>query len=55
MKVTMKMKMTGFWDIAPCSLVEVDRCFRGAFCLSLQGGKVDWCFRGSYILSNQGQ
>jgi hypothetical protein len=24
------MKMTAFLDIAPCSLVEVDRCFRGA-------------------------
>jgi hypothetical protein len=22
------MKMTAFWDIAPCSLVEVDRCFK---------------------------
>jgi hypothetical protein len=27
------MKMTTFWDIAPCSLVEVDRRFRGAYCL----------------------
>jgi hypothetical protein len=25
--------MVAFWDIAPCSLVEVDRRFRGAFCL----------------------
>jgi hypothetical protein len=25
--------MTGFWDIAPCSLVEVDRRFRGVYCL----------------------
>jgi hypothetical protein len=23
------MKMTAFWDIVPCSLVEVDRRFRG--------------------------
>jgi hypothetical protein len=21
------MKMTVFWDVAPCSLVEIDRCF----------------------------
>jgi hypothetical protein len=24
------MKMTVFWDVAPCNLVEVDRRFRGA-------------------------
>jgi hypothetical protein len=29
--------MTAFWDIAPCSLVEVDRRFRGAYCLHYQG------------------
>jgi hypothetical protein len=23
------------WDIAPCSVVEVDRRFRGAYCLHL--------------------
>jgi hypothetical protein len=28
------MKMTAFWDIASCSL-EVDRRFRGAYCLHL--------------------
>jgi hypothetical protein len=27
------MKMTAYWDIAPCSLVEVDRRFRGAYSL----------------------
>jgi hypothetical protein len=26
-------KMTDFWDIAPCSLVEVDQCFRGVYCI----------------------
>jgi hypothetical protein len=31
------MKMTVFWDVAPCSLVEVDRRFRGAYCLHIQG------------------
>jgi hypothetical protein len=27
------MKITAFWDIASCSLVEIDRRFRGAYCL----------------------
>jgi hypothetical protein len=27
------MKMTAFWDMAPCSLVAVDRRFRGAYLL----------------------
>jgi hypothetical protein len=26
-------KMTAFWNTAPCSLVQVDRRFRGAYCL----------------------
>jgi hypothetical protein len=29
--------MAVFWDVAPCSLVEVGRCFRGANCLHHQG------------------
>jgi hypothetical protein len=28
------MKMTAYWVIAPCSLVEVDRRFRSVYCLS---------------------
>jgi hypothetical protein len=31
------MKMTSFWDIALCSLVEVDQCFGDAYCLRRQG------------------
>jgi hypothetical protein len=27
--------MTVSWDIAPCSLAEIDRCFRGAYCQHL--------------------
>jgi hypothetical protein len=27
-----KMKMAVFWDVAPCSLVDNDRRFRGAYC-----------------------
>jgi hypothetical protein len=30
---SMMMMMTVFWDVAPCSLVEVYWCFRGACCL----------------------
>jgi hypothetical protein len=30
------MKMAAFWDVAPCSLVEVDRRFRDAHCLHHQ-------------------
>jgi succinate dehydrogenase/fumarate reductase cytochrome b subunit len=35
------MKMTVFWDVAPCSLVETDKRFRGACCLHHQvnGGR----------------
>jgi hypothetical protein len=28
-----KLKMTTFWDIAPCNLVKVGWWFRGAYCL----------------------
>jgi hypothetical protein len=31
------MKFRVFWDILPCSQVDVDRCFRGAYCLHHQG------------------
>jgi hypothetical protein len=31
------MKMAVFWDVAPCSLVEIDRRFRGAYSLCYQG------------------
>jgi hypothetical protein len=31
------MKMRAFWDVTPCSLVGVDRRFRGAYCLHHQG------------------
>jgi hypothetical protein len=30
------LKMTAFCDIVPCSLIEVDRRFRGADCLQEQ-------------------
>jgi hypothetical protein len=31
------LKMTAFWDIAPFSLVEVDRRFRGVYWLHHKG------------------
>jgi hypothetical protein len=33
------MKMKAFWGIAPYSLVEVDRRFRGAYCTHNQGNE----------------
>jgi hypothetical protein len=30
------MKMNVSWDIAPCSPVEIDGRFRGAYCLNRQ-------------------
>jgi hypothetical protein len=35
------MKMTAFWDIAPCSLVVLKRRFRGAFGIHHQS---PWCW-----------
>jgi hypothetical protein len=29
--------MKAFWDIAPCSLLGVERRFRGAYCFHHQG------------------
>jgi hypothetical protein len=34
--IILTMKITVFWDVAPCSLVEVDRRFRGAYFLHHQ-------------------
>jgi hypothetical protein len=38
------LKMTAFWDIAPCSLVEVGRRFRGVYCLHHQ----EWDYTAQY-------
>jgi hypothetical protein len=27
-----RMKMTAFWDIALCSLMDIEQHFRGAYC-----------------------
>jgi hypothetical protein len=37
-----RMKMTAFWDITPCSLVETDRRFRGGYCPADEGSKHLW-------------
>jgi hypothetical protein len=34
---TVSMKMTVFWDVVLCSLVDSDQCFGGASCLHHQG------------------
>jgi hypothetical protein len=31
------VKFRVVWDVAPCSLIGLDRCFRDAFCLHHQG------------------
>jgi hypothetical protein len=28
------MKMTIFWAVAPCIVIDIDRRFRGAYCLN---------------------
>jgi hypothetical protein len=33
-------EMTVFWDLVPCSLIEIDQSFRRAFCLHRQGNCV---------------
>jgi hypothetical protein len=38
-----------FWDVAPCSLVEVYRLFRGACCLCHQGDDGDVTGRAGLI------
>jgi hypothetical protein len=35
------VKITPFWDTAPCSVIEVDRRFRGAYCLHHRPGSGD--------------
>jgi hypothetical protein len=34
------LKFRVFWDVAPYSHVEVDRHFRGAYCLHHQGDEI---------------
>jgi hypothetical protein len=41
----MSVKMAVFWDVAPCSLVDIDRRFIGAYCLHYRAAsqKTDVC------------
>jgi hypothetical protein len=41
------LKMTAFWNIAPCSHVGVGQRFRGAYCLHYQSDAL-WKFRCDY-------
>jgi hypothetical protein len=36
-RAMLRANTTAFWDTAPCSLVEVDRRFRDAYCLHHNG------------------
>jgi hypothetical protein len=46
------LKMAVFWVVAPCSMVEVYRHFRGPFCLHHQGDGVMEAARTSETLVN---
>jgi len=39
------MKFRVFWDVAPCIHVEVDRRFRGVYCLHHQSDESPWWWR----------
>jgi hypothetical protein len=44
------LKFRVFWDVAPCSHVEGDRCFRGAYCLASSGwSSPSWCRQYFYV------
>jgi hypothetical protein len=48
------MKVTAFWDIAPCSLVAVDRRFEGVCCLHHQdyfNSTVHYIPQGCHLLT----
>jgi hypothetical protein len=41
MHALVRMKSsTVFWDMMPCSSVDVNQCPRGTYCLHLQGQRV---------------
>jgi hypothetical protein len=35
--VAVSVKMSVFCNFAPCNVLEIDRCFRGTYCLHHQG------------------
>jgi hypothetical protein len=42
--------MAIFWDVAPCSLVDTDPCFRDAKCLHHQGDRVTFQNSAVFVL-----
>jgi hypothetical protein len=55
------LKITAIWDVALCSLVEVDHRFRGACCLHHQGDEnlksriknvLSWVSRYSFVFGS---
>jgi hypothetical protein len=40
-KYLKNVEITAFWDTSPCSLLEADRRFRGAYCLHHEGDLPD--------------
>jgi hypothetical protein len=46
--ITMQISMSVFWDVAPCSVVDINRRFRGAYCSiiramsNIEGSKFFW-------------
>jgi hypothetical protein len=57
LKTTSLRTMTAFWDVAPCSLVEVDWRFGGAYCLHQQNEQHKKNLFGFFLelVSNQNQ
>jgi hypothetical protein len=39
--MVMSMKLVVLLDVASCSLVEIDQCFRGDYCLHHKGSHPD--------------
>jgi hypothetical protein len=48
------MNVSLFWNVAPYSLVDTDRHFRGAYCLYHQGSKLVWNV-GQYLPDDMAQ
>jgi hypothetical protein len=53
-KIWTELNMTVFWDVSPCSLVEIYRRFRCACCLHYQGSKYLWNV-GKFLLDSKTQ
>jgi hypothetical protein len=47
--------MTAVWDTAPFSIEEVDRRFRGTYCLHHQGGEFIQSNKGEWLCGVEGK